>query len=169
MKPLDMLKEYALFIGLLLLVACSGYLGHWLTNNHWQTKYSELVASYAKARVDANNAVRAQERLWQDKLEKVSNDAKIKQERLQRSSEQLTAVIDGLRKSVAVSATKLQSADSTIAELRRTNATSDLVRRELLGYCLGRVEVLATAFDRSRAAGLSCQSAYEAVRLTGGG
>ena len=160
-----MLKEYALFIGLILSVVISFYAGHWLTNNHWSAKYSALEADYAKAQVEANNAVRAQERLWQDKLQKVANDAKTTQERLQRDSEQLAATVDWLRKSVTVSTSKLQSASATIAELRRTNATSDLVRRELLGYCLGRVESLATAFDRSRAAGLTCQSAYEAVRL----
>jgi hypothetical protein len=158
-----MLKEYALFIGLILSVVISFYAGHWLTNNHWQAKYSALEADYAKAQVEANNTVRAQERLWQDKLARVTNDAKIKQESLQRDSERLTATVDSLHHTVKVSTSKLQSAGATITELRRTNATSELVRRELLGYCLGRVESLATAFDRSRAAGLTCQSAYEAV------
>ena len=165
MKLLGILKEYALFIGLTLSVVISFYAGHWLTNNHWSAKYSALEADYAKAQVEANNAVLAQERLWQDKLQRVSEDAKLREQQLKNDSDELAATVDGLRKSVTVSTSKLQSASATITELRRTNATSDLVRRELLGYCLGRVESLAAAFDRSRAAGLTCQSAYEAVRL----
>ena len=163
-----MLKQYEFLIKIICLALISLaliYLGHWVTDNHWQAKWSEREAQYAAAQVVANEAVREQERLWQDKLQKVANDAKTTQERLQRDSEQLAAVNDGLRSTIKVSTSKLQSASATIAELRRTNATSELVRRELLGYCLGRVESLATAFDRSRAAGLTCQSAYEAVRL----
>ena len=164
-----MLKQYEFLIKIICLALISIaliYLGHWITNNHWSAKYSALESDYAKAQVEANNAVRAQERLWQDKLQRVSEDAKVIQERLQTDAEQLAAVNDGLRSTIKVSTSNLQSASATIAELRRTNATSELVRRELLGYCLGRVESLATAFDRSRAAGLTCQSAYEAVRLT---
>lgn len=160
-----MLKEYANIIVLLLLVACSGYLGHWLTNNHWQAKHSELVASYAKAQVDANNAVRAQERLWQDKLEKVSNDAKIREEQLKNDSNELGATVDGLRKQLALSDSKLHSAGATITRLRAAGATNRVVQAELCGWAIQRAEELANLADRNRQKGLACQEAYSSIRL----
>lgn len=161
-----MYVKYAHTIALLLLAAASFYGGWYVNGARWEAKHSELVADYATAQVTANEAIRAQERLWQDKLAKVTNDAKIKQESLQRDSERLAATVDSLRGTIEVSTSKYQSANATIAELRRANATTELVQRELLGFVITRAESLATAYDGSRAAGLTCQSAYEAVRLT---
>lgn len=160
-----MLQKYAPFIVLcLLLVSSSFYAGWSINGNRWETKHLALIAENLKAQAEANDAIRAQERLWQDKLEQVTQDAKKTQERLQADSEQLAATIDSMRSTVKVSASKLQSANTTIAELRRTNATAELVQRELLGYSLARVESLAAAYDRSRAEGLACVSAYNALR-----
>lgn len=159
-----MLQKYAPFIALCLLVVGS-FCGGWYVNGaRWEAKYDELIAENLKAQAEANDAIRAQERLWQDKIEKVTQDAKKTQERLQSDSEQLAATIDSLRSTVKVSTSKLQSANTTITELRRTNATTELVQRELLGYSLARVESLAAAYDRSRAEGLACVSAYNALR-----
>lgn len=150
----------------LIYLACllSAFAGGWYVNGaRWEAKNSELVADYATAQVTANEAIRAQERLWQDKLAKVTNDAKIKQESLQRDSERLAATVDSLRDTVKVSTSKHQSANATIAELRRANATTELVQRELFGFVITRAESLAAAYDGSRAAGLACQNSYNAL------
>ena len=145
------------------------YLGHWMTDNHWQAKYDQHLLADAQANEKAaNETLTKQQKLLQE-LDNAYKTQKRLQSRMQSDYDQLVAANDSLRSTIKVSTSKLQNAGATIAELRRTNATSELVRRELLGYCLGRVESLATAFDRSRAAGLTCQSAYEAVRLTVGG
>lgn len=160
-----MLQKYAPFIGLCLLLAISSFYAGWSVNgNRWEAKHNELIAENLKAQAEANAAMRAQESMWHDKIYKVTQDAKKTQERLHSDSEQLIAAVDSLRSAYKVSTSKLQSANSTITELRRTNATTELVQRELLGYSLARVESLAAAFDRSRAEGLACVSAYNALR-----
>ena len=160
---MDTFAKYAHTIALLLLVASSFYGGWYVNGARWEAKHSELVADYATAQVAANEAIRAQERLWQDKLAKVANDAKIKQESLQRDSERLAATVDSLRDTIEVSTSKHKSANATIAELRRANATTELVQRELLGFVITRAESLAKAYDGSRAAGLACQNSYNAL------
>ena len=160
---MDTFVKYAHTIVLLLLTVASFYGGWYVNGARWEAKHSELVADYAAAQVTANEAIRTQERLWHDKLAKVTNDAKIKQESLQRDSERLAATVDSLRDAVKVSTSKQQSANATIAELRRANATTELVQRELLGFVITRAESLATAYDGSRAAGLACQNSYNAL------
>ena len=154
-----MIKYYAMAgAGLALFAA-----GYWIADTKANAAWNEREAQYAAAQVAANEAIRAQERLWQSKIEKVANDAKITQERLQSDSEQLAATVDSLRGTIKVSTSKHQSANTTITELRRTGATTELVRKELLGFVITRAEGLATAYDRSRAAGLTCESAYNAL------
>lgn len=143
----------------------SAYAGHWATNSHWQTKWTERDNADLTAQIAADKRELDLQTEWQKRIDKVSQDGKKAAELLEANIDNLAAVNDKLRESAKVSASKHESANSIITELRRTAATSELVRRELLGYCLGRVESLATAFDRSRAAGLACEKAYQGIRL----
>lgn len=156
-----MIKYYAMAgAGVVLFAA-----GYWIADTKADATWNEREAQYAAARVAANEAVRAQERLWQSKIEKVSKDAKATQQRLQSDSEQLAATVDSLRGTLNVSTSKLQSASATVTELRRTAATSSLVQSELSGWCIGRIEVMAGLIDRSQSAGLACQKSYNAIRF----
>jgi hypothetical protein len=143
----------------------AAYCGHWLTNNYWAAKYSALEADYAKAQVEANNAVRAQERLWQDKLAKVTNDAKLREQQLKNDSSELGVTVDGLREQLALSNSKLQSAGSAITRLRAAGATNRVVQAELCGWAIQRAEELANIADRNRQKGLACEAAYSSIRL----
>lgn len=154
-----MIKYYAMAVAGLALFAA----GYWIADTKADAAWAEREAQYSAAQVAANEDIRAQERIWQDKLSKVAKDAKITQERLQSDSERLAATVDGLRKSIKVSTGKHQSADTTIAELRRAGATTELVQKELLGFVITRAEELAKSYDRSRAAGLTCESTYNAL------
>lgn len=162
-----MFQKYAVFIKitcLLVISLLSAYAGHWVTDNRWQSRWDAHALADAQANEKAaTEALTKQQKLLQE-LDSVYESKKHLQAKMQSDYDQLVAANDSLRSTIKVSTSKLQNAGATIAELRRTNATSELVRRELLGYCLGRVESLATAFDRSRAAGLTCQNAYSAVR-----
>lgn len=142
--------------------------GFWLNGALWQGKWDARDKADALSFVAAQEAERAKERQWQDKLSKVTKDAKITQERLQIDSEQLASTVDSLRGAIKVSASKNQSANTAIADLRRAGATTELVQKELLGFVITRAEGLATAYDRSRAAGLTCESAYDSVRGSAG-
>lgn len=137
--------------------------GFWLNGTLWQSKWCAHMLEDAQATQKATEDTLTKQKNLLQELDNAYKAAETLTRRMQSDYDQLAAVNDSLRSTVKVSSSKLQNAGATIAELRRTNATSELVRRELLGYCLGRVESLATAFDRSRAAGLTCQSAYEAV------
>lgn len=147
------------------MLAISAYAGHWLTNSHWQAKWTERDNADLTAQIEADKRELKLQNDWQAKIDKVATDAKKIAEKLEADADTLAAANDKLRESAKVSASKHESANSIITELRRTAATSDLVRRELLGYCLTRVEQLAGIAERSRAAGLSCQKAYNSIRI----
>lgn len=153
----------ATIVAMVLLIAV--YLGHWMTDNHWSAKWSEREAQYAAAQVSANEAVRAQERIWQDKIEKVSEDAKQREQQLKNDSSELGVTVGGLREQLALSNSKLQSAGSAITRLRAAGATNRVVQAELCGWAIQRSEELANLADRNRQKGLACEASYSAIRL----
>jgi hypothetical protein len=157
--------KIALAVGLFSLVV-GALFGHWLTNNYWKAKWADRDTADAKALIAANETERVKELSWQSKIEKVSEDAKLEQAKITAEAADLADIVDGLRGTIKVSTSKLQSAGATIAELRRTAATTALVQSELSGWCISRIEVMAGIIDRSQSAGLACQRAYEAIRLT---
>jgi len=149
--------------GVALLVAA--YFGHWITNNHWQAKWSKHMEQDAAQVLAANEAIRDQERLWQGKLEEASKDAKLREQQLKIDSDELSVTVDRLRQQLALSTSKLQSANSTVTRLRASGATNAVVRAELLGWTIQRAEELAGIADRNRQKGLACEAAYNALRL----
>jgi hypothetical protein len=159
-----MLKEYALFIGLILSVVISFYAGHWLTNNHWSAKWSDREAQYAEAQVVANEAVRAQERLWQDKIEKVHDEAKKRNETIAADAAELSDVVARLRKQIADRAANSKSSNSTATDISRTAATDRVMYSVMLEGAIIRAEQYAGFADQSRTAGLACQAAYNALQ-----
>lgn len=163
-----MLLKYGSTIKLICLALISlalVYLGHWVTDNHWQAKWSEREKQYSDAQVAANEAVRAQERLWQDKLQKAGEDAKLREQQLKNDSSELGVTVDGLREQLALSNSKLHSASSTITRLRAAGATNRVVQAELCGWAIQRAEELANLADRNRQKGLACEAAYSSIRL----
>lgn len=141
------------------------YLGHWVTDSYWSAKWGEREAQYAAAQVAANESIRAQERLWQDKIEKVSEDAKQREQQLKNDSSELGVTVDGLREQLALSNSKLHSASSAITRLRAAGATNRVVQAELCGWAIQRAEELANIADRNRQKGLACEAAYSSIRL----
>lgn len=140
------------------------FAGGWFVNGAlWQSKWSEREADYAAAQVAANEAVRAQERIWQDKLSKVANDAKITQERLRVDSAELSDVAARLRKQLADRATNSKSTNSTATDISRAAATDKVMYSVMLESAIVRAEQYAGFADQSRAAGLACQAAYSAL------
>lgn len=163
-----MFQKYAVSIRIICLLAISllsAYAGHWLTNAHWSAKWQARDIADLTAQNEANQRELKLQSDWQAKIDKVAEDGKKTEQKLTADIDSLSAINDGLRKSAEVSASKYESANSIITRLRATAATSDLVRRELLGYCLNRVEQLAGIAERSRAAGLACEKSYNAIRL----
>lgn len=150
----------------LCLCLASSFIAYKLTDNHWQAKWQERNASEAAQVLAANEAIRAQERQWQDKLNEASKDAKLREQQLKIDSDELGATVDGLRQQLALSTSKLQSANSTVTRLRAAGATNAVVRAELCGWAVQRAEELAGIADRNRQKGLACEASYNALRLS---
>lgn len=153
-----MLKELIVLIGAMWLAAYSAY---WVTDNNWQQKWSDRDLADSKAETAAANRVLEKEREWKQKLTKVQNDARARENALEADAAELSSVVDQLRSSLKAEAGKSAAASSTIAELRRTAATAAVVRTELCSWAIGRAEALARFADRSRAAGLACVASYK--------
>ena len=154
-----MIKYYAMAgAGVALFAA-----GYWIADTKADAAWNEREAQYAAAQVAANEAIRAQERLWQDKLTKVANDAKITQERLRIDSAELSDVAARLRKQLADRATNSKSTNTTAADISRAAATDRVMYSVMLESVIIRAEQYAGFADQSRAAGLACQDAYNAL------
>lgn len=172
MKLADTLNGYGLSIKLIYLVCASlalVYLGHWVTDNHWQAKWSEREAQYAAAQVAANEAVRSQERIWQSDIQRVHDEAKKRNETIAADAAELSDVVARLRKQIADRAANSKGSNSTATDISRAAATDKVMHSVMLETLVIRAEQYAGFADESRAAGLTCQAAYDAVRLTVGG
>lgn len=140
-------------------------LAWWLTNSHWSAKWQDRDNADLTAQIEADRRELKLQNDWQAKINQVAEDGKIEQAKIADDAANLAAINDRLRKSLKLSESKYQSVSATVTELRRTAATAEVVRSNMLGWCLNRVEQLAGIADRSRAAGLSCQKAYNSIRI----
>jgi len=156
------IKAVIIAISLLL----SGFIGHWLTNNHWSAKWSEHIAQDAvESAKAANDALKKQNELI-SQLDKVQTDAKNQQARLKADADNLNSTADGLRKQLAMSESASTDATAAITKLRRAAATDSVVRAELLNWSISTNAELARVADDSRARGLACEKAYNSIRST---
>lgn len=164
-----MFQQYKNIIVIICSLVISGllfYAGYWVADAKWQAKWSKHIEQDARQEQAANEAIRAQERQWQDKLEEASKDAKLREQQLKIDSDELSVTVDGLRQQLALSTSKLQSANSTVTRLRAAGATNAVVRAELCGWAVQRAEELAGIADRNRQKGLTCEASYNALRLS---
>ncbi len=122
-----------------------------------------LVVSERDRRADA--AARTEERRRQGAVEKVDEDAKGKLDAAladaagaQSAADRLQLEVDRLR------AGRSATCGAIAAQQRQAGASAIGVLADLFESADRRAGELAAALDRSRVAGLACESAYEAVR-----
>lgn len=142
----------------------AAYLGHWLTSNHWQAKYSALEASYAKAaEKSATEALTKQQKLLQE-LDNAYKVQKHLQEKHDRNVADSRIAADRLRIELdRIKALPAINGSSTIAE--RANAATDrLLLANLLGESDARAGAYAEEADKLRVALSACNNEYNAVR-----
>jgi hypothetical protein len=143
----------------------AAFFGHWITNNHWQAKWSKHIEQDAAQVLAANEAIRAKERQWQDKLNEASKDAKLREQQLKIDSDELGATVDGLLSKIELLTANSKTASAAIAESGRSAATDKLVYKELLVWSIGANQELSRYADENRSAALTCEAAYNALRL----
>jgi hypothetical protein len=162
-----MLKQYYALIKIICLLAIillSAYAGHYVTNNHWQTKWSERDTADAIASAKAaNDALTKQKNLLQE-LENAYETQKRLQEKHDRNvsdsriaSERLRVELDRIKALPKVTHT------STVAE--RANAATDrLLLSQLLGESDERAGILADIAEQRGIAGRACEREYDRAR-----
>ena len=169
MKLSDTLNAYGSTIKLICLALISlllVYLGHWMTDNHWQAKYDQHLSADSKANEKAaTEALTKQQELLQElehaykTAETLTRQHKINVANAADSERRLRAELDRIKAMPAVTHT------STLSE-RAAEATNRIVLAELLGISDHQSGIYAEEADRLRIALEQCNSEYEAVRLT---
>ena len=167
---LNLLRRYWLHIATILAIAA---LAWWLHHNgrmaeraEWQAKWSERDARDAQALADAQLIQRTEEQRRADWAAGVQRDATQEIERARLDADGASADAHRLRDELANLQFRLggtgKSAGTPISSASTTRAA--LVLSQLLDRCVGQRQELASAFDRSRIAGLACERSYDGLR-----
>lgn len=142
--------------------------GFWLNGVMWQGKWSERDKADALAAVAAQEAERAKERQWQEDIQRVHEDGKKQQEVIAADAAELSNVVARLRKQIADRSANSKGANSAATDISRAAATDKVMYSVMLEALVIRAEQYAGFADESRAAGLTCQAAYESIRRNAG-
>jgi hypothetical protein len=141
----------------------SGFVGHWLTNNHWQAKWAGRDASDALQVAQAQATARLTEQKWRDKQEAINNEYQKLRTEKAAADRKLDDVGERLRIALQSRASRTSEYTSPIAE-RAAAATDRLLLAELFRSADERAGALAKLVGESRLAGLQCQAEYNALR-----
>ena len=143
-------------------VVCFGS-GWFINGSLWQSRWDARDKADAVALVEHQERQRAQERQWQDDLQKVHDDAKKRQNELAADSAQLSAAIERMRKQLQAAGSKA-GANTAVADISRAAATDKAVYSVLFEASIIRAGQLAEFADASRAAGIACANSYNALK-----
>lgn len=138
-----------------------------VTNDDWQVKWSDRDTADAKAKTENEAAERAKEQAWQLKLDKVTEDGQHAIDQAtgdavaaRASADSLRGAADGLAARLAASqagghsctAAASAAASRAVLVLADVLKRSDEISGDLAGYA-----------DQSRARGVTCVQAYDAL------
>ncbi|MBL0561427.1 DUF2514 domain-containing protein [Aeromonas hydrophila] len=134
----------------------------------WQAKWDEETTRLATVRAKAEQEARKEEKRRQAVIDEVRDHAQ--EEIAQAQADAAAAVIESerLREQARRLATRASqcSGDSGSAQGGTTTGQPAMVLADLLSRVDERAGQLAEAYDRSRAAGLACERAYDALLLS---
>lgn len=140
--------------------------GRTVENGEWSTRWSERDAADATARADAEEAQRNEEKRRAEWAAGVQRDATQEINRLQTDADGSAADARRLRDQLTALQARLgrtgQGAAAPLGSASTTRAA--MVLSELLSSCVSQRQEVASAFDRSRIAGLTCERSYEGLR-----
>jgi len=172
----DTARRIAPFIAGIALVIAIGLGAWWLHHSgyqsgadakelEWSAKWDKQAEQLAKAKAKATMEAREEEQRRQASIDKVRDDAEKQIARAESDALAARDAADGVleqAKRLAARAGKCPSNPS--ATQPGTTATEpSVVLADLLGRADARAGELAAAYDRSRAAGLACERAYDAL------
>ena len=137
-----------------------------VTTTEWQGKWDKQALELTEAKTKAMELVREEEHRRQSSINKVREDAEKQIALAERdalaASDAAAGVLEQAKR-LAARAGKCPSNPSTTQPGAPTTEPS-VVLADVLGRADARAGELAAAYDRSRAAGLACERAYDALR-----
>lgn len=137
-----------------------------VTTTEWQGKWDKQARELAEAKAKAIELVREEEQRRQTAIDEVRQHAEQQIARAEADAAAADAAADSMRGTadrLAARAGKCPS-NSAAAQPGKAAAEPSVVLADVLGRADARAGELAAAYDRSRAAGLACERAYDALR-----
>lgn len=131
----------------------------------WSAKWNKQAEQQATAKANAELKAREEEQRRQASIDKVRDDAEKQIARAESDALAARDAADGVleqAKRLAARAGKCPS-NTSASQSGTPAAEPGVVLADVLGRADARAGELAAAYDRSRAAGLACEMAYDAL------
>jgi hypothetical protein len=137
-----------------------------VTDATWQAKWDRQAATLADEKAQAERKERDKEQRHQAAIDEVRNDARKEIDRMAATAAAAADAADGLREQARRLAARGHQAcrGAGVAGGGAPEASPAMVLAELLDRVEAEGRRMARLADESRAAGLACERAYEAVR-----
>lgn len=132
----------------------------------WSAKWDKQAEQLAKAKAKATMEAREEEQRRQASIDKVRDDAEKQIARAESDALAARAAADGVLEQAKRLAARAGKCPSNPAATQSGSPAAEpsVVLADVLGRADARAGELAAAYDRSRAAGLACELAYDALR-----
>lgn len=141
-----------------------GFLMGWnWQKNRYDARIATMEAEYAQASADALEAALAEQRRRLESMERVSDEGETIIEAVHAADAGADPSVDRLRVELDAVRARATRELSAAATQRATDRQTILVLTELYRSADERARELGKAFEDSRARGLNCQAAYEAM------
>jgi len=137
-----------------------------VTNAKWEKQQSDAQAAQATLRAQEERTARETEQRRQAEIESIRADAQKQIQNAQADARDADAASERLRKQADRLAKSVRScpSDTGTADGGETGTPAAVVLANVLERADRRAGELAQAYDRSRAAGLACERAYNTLR-----
>lgn len=137
-----------------------------VTDTAWQGKWDKQALELATAKAKAIELVREEEQRRQAAIDGVRQHAEQQIARAEADAAAADAAADSLREQAKRLAARASQCTShpTATQSGKATAQPSVVLADVLGRADERAGQLAAAYDRARAAGLTCEAAYDALR-----
>jgi len=148
------------------LAAClvAGFAAGWLWNGaRWDAKYSALTTQHADAARIAEANARSIEQQYQAGIEEARTDGQERIKAVQADAIAATATADSLREQLKARTSRATQDTGTTCRGEAATATL-ILYSELLDGADRRAGELAEEADRRRAAGITCERAFNAIQ-----
>lgn len=166
----SLVGRIAPYIAVLLLVAAALFgayhFGGSVADERWQARWNKRDSDDNAARASAEIAARATEQARQNQLNKAVQDGQRKIDQATADAAAARSASDGLQLAVDDLAGRLKRASSSNSCTAATSAAATsaaMVFADVLKRADDRAGKLAEAADQSRARGVTCEAAYDAL------